>query len=245
MPDEEESKDQLKSQAIDYVSSGVKGILGAAPFAGSLLAEIAGTIIPRQRIDRIADFAVRLENRIHHLENKDLSEYLNDEDFTELVEEALRQAARSTTEARREYLASLVANSLTSEMIQHAESKHILRMLGELNDVEVLWLRFFYRSTPEDDARFQSLHEEVLTTKIACISCTLDQLNAHALQESYKEHLSQLGLLTRQISKDSDGKSEFDSFSGDLKVRYYFTSSLGELLLERIGMIMRTPRKID
>ena len=51
-----ESKPQdivLKNNSADYVASAAKSALGAVPFAGSLLSEIAGNIIPNQRIDRI------------------------------------------------------------------------------------------------------------------------------------------------------------------------------------------------
>jgi hypothetical protein len=51
---------EIKTQAIDYVASGAKAALGVVPFAGSLLAEVAGSIIPNQRVDRIADFAFKL-----------------------------------------------------------------------------------------------------------------------------------------------------------------------------------------
>src|SRR5438093_7929393 len=237
MANEDELPEPLKTRAIDYVSSGTKAALGAIPFAGSLLAEIAGSIIPRQRVDRIADFAAKLEMRIKDLEEQDIRVNLNDEEFTDLVEEALRQAARSTTEARRGYLASLLANSISFDAIEHAESKHLLRLLGELNDVEVLWLRFFHVPTIGGDKEFRELHKEVFGRRTAYIGCSIEELDDHALQESYKEHLIQLDLLTRHISKDRDGMPEFDRFSGNFKVSYTEASPLGRLLLRSIGII--------
>src|SRR5690606_29945684 len=97
---------EIKNNAIDYVAAGARSALGAVPFAGSLLVELAGTVIPNQRIDRIAKFAAALEARIRHLEESEIRAELSDEAFNELTEEALRQAARSTSEERREYLAS-------------------------------------------------------------------------------------------------------------------------------------------
>ena len=79
----------------NYAVSGVKAALGAIPFAGLIYCpEIAGNVIPQQRIDRIADFAERLERRISHLEAVTVTNEINDEEFTDLVEESLRQAAR-------------------------------------------------------------------------------------------------------------------------------------------------------
>jgi hypothetical protein len=237
MSTENNLPEPIKAQAIDYVTSGAKAVLGVVPFAGSLLAEIAGSIIPRQRVDRIADFAAKLEARIHHLEEGDVRANLNNEEFTDLVEEAMRQAARSTTKERRDYLASLVAKSLSSGAIEHAESKHLMRLLGELNDVEILWLRFFHAPTIGGDKDFRELHKDVFEQKIAYIGCSTAELDAHALQESYKDHLIQLGLLSRNILKDRNGMPEFDRFSGNFKVSHYETSALGRLLLRSIGMI--------
>ena len=234
--DDKQLPEEIKTQAVDYVSSGAKAILGAVPFAGSLLTEIAGSIIPRQRVDRIADFAAKLEARIKHLEAEEVRAHLDDEEFTDLVEEALRQASRSTTEERREYLASLVAQSLSSEAIEHAESKHLMRLLGELNDLEVLWLRFFHVPTIVGDQEFRELHKGVFEHRAAYIGCSTEELDDHALQESYKDHLTQLGLLTRHISK-RDGMPEFDQFSGDFKVSYSEASALGRLLLRSINLI--------
>jgi hypothetical protein len=234
--DDQQLPEEIKTQAIDYVSSGAKAILGVVPFAGSLLAEIAGSIIPRQRVDRIADFAAKLEARIRHLEEKEVRPHLDDVEFTDLVEEALRQASRSTTEERRGYLASLVAQSLSSEAIEHAESKHLMRILGELNDLEVLWLRFFHVPTIGGDQEFRELHKDVFEYCATYIGCSTEELDDYALQESYKDHLTQLGLLTRHISK-LDGMPEFDRFSGDFKVSYSETSPLGRLLLRSIGLI--------
>lgn len=50
-------KQELKNSSIDHVTSVVKGAIGVVPFAGPLLAEIAGTLIPNQRIDRLVKFS--------------------------------------------------------------------------------------------------------------------------------------------------------------------------------------------
>lgn len=60
----------LSSQASDYISALLKGALGAVPIAGSLLAEIAGTIIPNQRVDRLVSFARALEARLAGVEQQ-------------------------------------------------------------------------------------------------------------------------------------------------------------------------------
>lgn len=179
----------IKPNAVDYVTAGAKAVLGTVPFAGSLLAEIAGSIIPRQRVDRIADFAARLEERIQHLEQGTVRSQLNDEEFTDLTEEALRQASRATTAERREYLAALLANSLSSDAISHAETKHLMRILGELTDVEVIWLRCYCVTTSGGDEEFQEKHKNVISPKNAYVGSPSKDIDAEALQRSYRDHL--------------------------------------------------------
>ena len=234
---EQELPDEIKTHAIDYVASGAKAALGVVPFAGSLLAEVAGSIIPNQRIDRIADFAFKLQARIEQLEEAQVRSELNDEEFTDLLEESLRQASRSTSDERRLYLASLVASSLNSEAIEHAESKHLMRLLGEINDIEILWLRFFHISTIDGDKEFRELHAGVFKHRIATVGSSRQELDDHALQQSYKDHLVQLGLVRENIKRNRDGTPEYDKFTGKPAVSYREASPLGRLLLRSIGMI--------
>lgn len=226
----------IQVNAVDYVTAGAKAILSAIPFAGSLLAEIAGSIIPKQRVDRIADFASKLEQRIVHLEKGSVISALNNEEFTDLTEEALRQASRATTAERREYLATLLATSLSSDAISYAETKHLMRLLGELTDVEVIWLRFYAVPTLGGDEEFRELHTNVLHPKAAHLGSSENEIDAEAIQKSYRDHLIRLSLVSAEISKGRDGTPEFDRFSGNFKVNYHQASRLGRLLLKQIGL---------
>lgn len=237
MAEENDSeKNQLQNTAIDYVASGVKATLGAIPFAGSLLSEIAGAVIPKQRIDRITDFAKRLERRIAHLERDAVRSEMDDEEFTDLVEESLRQAARATSEQRREYLASLLANSLSKDAVEHSESRHLLRLLGELSDVEVIWLRFYNNPAMGGDEQFRALHEVILEPVAAHMGSTQDELDKAALQKSYKAHLERLGLIAGKLKIDRNNNPELDKKSGEFKRQSYRTTSLGRLLLQSIDL---------
>jgi len=236
MADKKNLPAEIRGDTIDYVTAGAKAALGMVPFAGSLLAEIAGSIIPKQRVDRIADFAAKLELRITDLERDRVSEAVSNHEFTDLTEEALRQASRATTPERREYLANLLASSLSPEAISYSETKHLMRLLGELNDVEVIWLRFFAVPTIGGDKEFRALHANVLEPRRAYIGSSTEAIEAQVLQESYTEHLIQLKLVDEKIQKDRNGKPEFDSFSAGFKVSYRQTSTLGNLPLRQIGL---------
>src|SRR5581483_8795998 len=224
----------LSVKKADYVVSAAKAVLGAVPFAGSLLAEIAGTVIPNQRIDRIGKFAAELQKRIEHLEQSTVRAQITDENFTDLVEEGLRQAARSTTDDRREHIAKLIANSLSSEDVSFIESKHLLQVLGEINDIEVIWLNFYLNARIGGDDEFRSKHEHILAPISAHMGSPQAELDKRTLQDSYKDHLVRLGLLRERFKVDSKTKMpEFDTSTGAPKRQGYDLTPFGRLLLRQ------------
>ena len=233
---EEENK-KLSAAKGDYVASAAKAALGAIPFVGSLLTEIAGTVIPNQRIDRIVKFAQLLEEKLKTLEQEFIKLQITNENFTDLVEEGLRQAARSLSDERREYISSIITNGLASKDIEFQESKHLLRLLGELNDLEIIWLRFYLIPTMGGDEEFREKHKDILSPIAATFGSSQGTLDKHALQDSYKSHLAQLGLLEREYRIDSRTKQpEYDTSSGGLKLKGSRLTSLGRLLLREIGI---------
>jgi len=196
---EENSNNTLTPNASDYVASAAKAALGAVPFMGSLLAEIAGTVIPNQRIDRIVRFATELEHRLIGVEHSVIRSQLTDENFTDLMEEGLRQAARATSDDRRRHIANVIANGLTSKDISYIESKHLLRILGEINDIEVIWLRFYLEPAGRDDEEFQSKHREILAPVLTNMSSPQNEIDKGTLQGSYSNIYSDLGFYEKNI----------------------------------------------
>jgi hypothetical protein len=217
---ENDSKEaeHLDMQTVDYVATAAKAALGAVPFVGSVLAELAGIVIPNQRIDRIVKYATALETKICHLEQSTIREQLNDETFTDLMEEGLRQAARSLSDERREYIATLISNSLTSSDIKYLESKHLLKLLDELNDIEIIWLRYYIVSTINGDNEFRDNHSEIFKPVTRAIGTPQNIRDKGTIRDSYKDHLARQGLL------EKDNKT-------------YKITSLGRLLLREIGLI--------
>lgn len=64
-----ESK-ELKPNWVDYSVAAARGGLNLVPVVGPLFAEIIGTTIPNQRIDRISEFAIELERKIDDMSEK-------------------------------------------------------------------------------------------------------------------------------------------------------------------------------
>ncbi len=229
--------DPLNQNPTDYVVASAKAVLGMIPFAGSLLAELAGTIIPKQRMDRLVSFAKELERKVSHLDQDALRAKLTDENFIDLLEESARQAAQSTTEERRRYIAELLASGVTETHISFVESKHLLRLLSQINDIEIIWLRFYHHPYFGGDEEFREKHAAVLEPIAAILGSDQDTLDRHALQENYKQHLISLGLLMQPLQVDSKtGYPIFDKLSGNWKTRGTQVTPLGRLLLRHIGL---------
>lgn len=216
--DDSEKKDSLEPTDVDDFASAAKGAIGAVPVVGPLIAELVGILIPEQRIDRIVKFVRELGGRVSAIERDHIKSQLRNEYFSDLLEEGLFQASRSLSDERRAYIASMIANSLSSEEIEYQESKHLLRILNEINDVEIIWLSFFAHSTQAAKAEFRNKHPEVLKPVTAVVNSPQATRDKAALQKSYKEHLVRLGLLDKENESHS-------------------LSSMGRLLLRQIGLI--------
>lgn len=233
-----DKKSDLENQLTDYIVTTAKITLGAVPVVGSALAELVCTVIPNQRIDRIAKFAEMLHSKLSEYHEELIRSQLTNENFTEFLEESLMQVIRSTTDERREYIASIVANGISSERIDLIELKHILKILGEVNDLEVIWLRYFMMVIPPLDQEFRTKHKEVLKPIFthAGLSPSSIEFEKAALQSSYKEHLVQLGLLDRKYKIDSKTKEVKFNNRGQFEVDNYEITRLGRLLLKYISL---------
>lgn len=239
MANEPDTETALQTTATDYVASAAKAVLGMVPFAGSLLAELAGSVIPNQRIDRLAKFALELEAKLSGFDQAHVRAQLNDENFTDLLEEGVRQASRSVSDERRQYLAAILANGISFEAATYAESRHLLRILGEINDIEVVWLRFYAEPpTPvSKPSEYRKRHKAILESVTAFMGSGQETLDKKALQDSYKEHLAGLGLLKPRYKIDHKTKQPvFDNHTGSPEVQGYSITPLGRLLLRQIDL---------
>lgn len=237
------TKDDIKAIIL-------RSAAGAIPFAGQFLCEIITEVIPGQKNKRMSEFIGILSNKISNLENGAIEQQCKNEELTDLIEEALRQASRATSTERKEYIACLLSSALSKKDIEYNESKHLMRILGELNDVEIIWLRYYVYTYNNEDKEFREKHREVITPVLATLTSSPEVFNKQALQESYKLHLANLGLLEEKYEMDEywakldnvSGKvvevrkpmPKYDH-SGKVSIRYEITQ-LGRLLIKEIGM---------
>jgi len=232
------SDDQKSIKGLDrpdYMAALLRSVAGAVPFAGGFLTEVLGAIIPRQRIDRLAKFSIALGNRVSHLEESFVLEKISQDSIGELVEEATRQAAKSTSTERRDYLANLVSAALTSDERESNDERHLLRILGELNDKEIIWLRSHAVPWSSLD-EFRELHEDVLDTPFVMFDSPDEVVDTATLHQSYNSHLVSLGLLKQEIRDDGSNQPEFDRNRGQFELKPPEITRLGEMMLKLIGL---------
>jgi len=213
-----------------------KGLVGAIPFVGPLAAEIVGAVIPNQRIDRIESLLKILESKITDEDKSKIKERIAKPESVDLIEDGFIQASRALSEERKEYIASLLKNSLTDEDLKHIEYKRLLSILGELNDLEVLILKSqtMYRRQSEDN-EFWEKHEETLSAPGAHLGSSQEEIDEHTIYQTHKAHLASLGLLKIKFKKPKRGElPEFDEKTGMIKAQGYDITSLGRLLLRSI-----------
>ncbi|MDF0706982.1 hypothetical protein [Flagellimonas okinawensis] len=231
------NSNELNSNKSDLIASIAKSAVGAVPFAGSLLSELVSSVIPNQRIDRLTKYVKILEQKLSQIPAQDIEELKSKEEFIDLVEESFVQASRSISDERRGYIASILANGITNDSIDLEDSKFLLKLLQELNDVEIIWLRFFQVPTIGGDEEFRKKHENVLSAIRAYVGSDKETLQKVAVQSNYKKHLERLGLIKNHIRLDNEtNMPKFDKISGQPEISYSDTTQLGTMLLEQIGM---------
>lgn len=184
---------EVNTTKSDVAASLIRGIVGAAPFVGPLMAEALSATIPNQKFDRMITFMKVLEDRVQYIEEDLLNEKFKNEEFMDLLEDGLQQASRAISEERKEYIANLLKNGLESEKQSHLEKKKILSLLGQLNDAEIIMLKYFSLENEEERMEVADKHPFLKYRDIA-EDRLLEEVISEEVSLSYLDHLIQLRL---------------------------------------------------
>lgn len=213
-----------------------KGLVGAIPIIGPLVAEIVGSVVPNQRVDRIESLLKLLEGKLEEKNISVLESKIMQPEYIDLVEDCFIQASRSLSPERREYIASLLKNSLSEEQAKYIEYKKLLSILGDLNDIEILQLKSYSLYQGEEEYNdFWDKHEDVLMPPAVHTGSTEDEHDQYSIFQTYKMRLVSLGLLKIKYKKPKRGEiPEFDDKTGMVKASGHNITHLGQLLLKSI-----------
>jgi hypothetical protein len=225
----------LQPNKLDFVSALVRGTIGTAPVFGPIMAEVITQAIPDQRLERLTAFAEVLDTKLEGLREDFVRHKLLTEEGSDLYEDALNQAARATSQERKEYIASLLKNGLTLDDLDHLGKKKLLSILGELNDAEVLILKYHSLISSIDRQEFAEMHAELFIPVEVHMGCPQENVDKSALRETYKKKLVEQGLLRPIYKKPKKGElPEFDERTGMIKITGHDITWLGKLLLRYI-----------
>lgn len=151
MSDSKSGKDQVITQAMKAAGAILPASGEPLGFAGGLIMQLLSEVIPsrwRRNIERqIRILDVTLEG----VSDEVLLQKAKAETFQVLLEDAIRQSARSNSDQRRHDIANLLRNVITEEDARGIEARDLLKLLGELTDREVLVLKYILMSCEGDD----------------------------------------------------------------------------------------------
>jgi hypothetical protein len=146
-----------------------------------------------------------------------------------------KRALRAQTEERMLYIASVIKNSLEDEDVDYARYKHILGLLSELNDVEIILLKYESLMHPEKSREFFASHKDILQGPFIHFGSSQEEVNERTILDSYRYHLVRMGLIEHEFAKPKKGEfPEFDLKTGMIKSKGYKATRLGHLLLNMI-----------
>jgi uncharacterized protein (DUF2267 family) len=128
---------------------------------GPILAEVAGILIPNQRIDRLEAYLRLLGQRLDSQDPDALSERLHNPERIDLFEEGAVQSLRAVSDERKEYIASVVSEGLSGEAKDCIQAKRLLRLLAQIDDDQIIILASHLPNNL-DDGTFYARHQAVL-----------------------------------------------------------------------------------
>jgi hypothetical protein len=233
-------KDDLKTNKADWAVSVAKSVGGVVPFAGPLVNELIGNLIPNQRIDRLEKYILELDKRLSQIDENLTKKSFENKECIDLIEEGFAHASRATSDERREYIASIIANGLDEDKIAYSESKYLLKLLQDLNDIDIIWLRAFHLPNQE----FVKTHQSILNPDRADFDSKDRIKEKDALRNSYIKHIERLGLIktkpkVERTSRELRAKlgPVFNEFIGKQIFEYPEITILGRMLLKQIDLL--------
>src|SRR6185436_10622158 len=184
----EDSEIKLETNKSDIAAVLIKGIVGAAPFVGPIIAETVSSVIPSQKLERLILFTEVLEMKINNLEGQVNEKKFKSPEFTDLLEDAMMQASRAISKERIEYITTLISKSLTTDEASHLREKWLLGLLGQLNDAEIIILKHKELQAAHglynESKDFAAKHKDIIDADF--------EFENHTFLEAYEAHLERL-----------------------------------------------------
>ena len=221
------------------VKFGIRATLAAqlSEVVAPTLVDLVTQYIPSRRTENIKELLVKIQERLDRLDPPAIPDQVYSPTFVGLLEDGMAQAARASRE-RIELIAELLTRGISESEARRVDQRHLLQLLGELNDVEVILL---IASTLDgvDADRFYRRHEAVLAPPADGGRLSQEEYDRIAMYESHRFHLERLRLV-----EFTERKRQFGApLPTTLTVRggVMKATPLGRLLVRSIGHSAPTP----
>jgi len=217
------------------VPAAAAALFGSHPGLAVFLAAAIDQVIP----DRRAKWIARLFERVGELNaarGYSALPLAQDDERVWLLEDSIFSAARGTSSDRVDYIANILANGLTASDARVIDRRYLLRLLDEMNDLEVLLLCLYGRESDARAQEFWEQHKPSLDCEPACLGSPQPVFDREAIRHSYENHLARLGLLDDRLwfGVRPGEVPEFDTRGRPQGMRLEL-SPLGRLVLREIG----------
>jgi hypothetical protein len=236
----------LNTNRSDFLAMFIKGLMsavvnidltGAASFAlniSPVLSEVVTNFIPNQKIERVITYLQVLDIKLQHIQEDLREQKLKSAEGIDLLEDSMNQASRAFTDERREYIANLLKNSLMLDDLEHTAKKKLLSILNELNDIEIVMLKYHSLNSVQKD-EFVEKHNEVFAAIPAYMGSSQEILDKATMREAYQRKLVELRLLRPVYKRLKKGEiPDFDEETGMPKVTGHRITAWGKLFLRYI-----------
>lgn len=217
----------LKANARDFAVSALKASVGIIPTLGPVAQELLGTLIPKQRLDRVVLFITKLSKAVEeaHADVAEIKEKLLSPAYSSLFYKSCVQAADAVNEERVDHIKNLFTKCISSEELEIPKYETLLSLLGKLSDAELLWLKFYQLLTYDDVRKATAFQRDKLGGKTISPNVYMGMDENEAEQEYLKAVFSStllaLGLLRAEYDKNGKPK--------------YKCSQLGNLIMRVVS----------
>ena len=184
-------------------------LAGAIPTFGAIIQTILTEIIPNERIKRIEEYLIYLEERLINCEDEVIEE-LRTHNGIDIFEEGLWQAARAVGEKRKRRIAKVVCIGLSASDLEKQEAQHFLAILSQLSDPEIIILATYqiqYQviGLSQKNQAFYKRHQDIIGHFSREIGTHNLERGKAQLKDSRERRLYSLGLLGIRDTQNSIG----------------------------------------
>ncbi|WP_138435154.1 hypothetical protein [Winogradskyella algicola] len=211
-----------KLQAKEYGISTLKGMVGAIPFAGTFLNEVAFEARSRIKQERVNRFIEEFSEYMNeHSDGEDNFDTLNTEQIGDIFEEIVISVSKTSAEHKRNVFKSILHNQLYSDEIDTDETLRFINITNELTNNQFKIL-----------TAFSSLSDNVLKYKVQIIELQDETKKLKEkildLQEKYSGDGTTTKKLKERLSKIPRliKKRELALKSGNINPNYHTTFDL-------------------